>query len=109
MQQRTQKETKKKERRGDSRFPYLRPFSYVAMWDPSRPPSHATARGEILDLSNGGMKIRIKRQTHLTEGVVVIARIPLRNIKAAVPTLAIVKWTKALDAGLQAGLRFIME
>jgi hypothetical protein len=79
------------------------------MGDPNRPPSHHIARGEILDLSNGGMKIRIKTQAHLAEGAVVIARIPLRNIKAAVPTLAIVRWTKTLDAGSQAGLRFIME
>ncbi len=74
-----------------------------------RPVPHRIASGQILDLSNGGMKIRVKRRAWLSDGAVVVARIPLRNIKATVPTVAVVRWTKSLDMGLLAGLRFLME
>lgn len=104
-----QKALKKKERRGESRFPYCRAFRYVATGEPRRSFSHRVVSGEILDLSNGGMKIRLKRRALLADGAVVVARIPLRNIKATVPTVAVVRWTKALDSGLLAGLRFVME
>lgn len=96
------------ERRRGVRISYARSMSYIAMGQAGRIPHHDTLLGEIVDLSNGGMRIRIGPQT-LEEGTVVRAEIPVAESAIAVPVLSQVLWIREEKPGnYQAGLRFVL-
>ncbi len=96
------------ERRANPRFSCECTFSYLAMGDLHRPPDKDAAQGTILDISNNGMRIKIKEHS-LNKGAITIVKIPVFKMEAKVPTLAEVKWVKESQYGCQAGLRFVTE
>lgn len=96
------------ERRTNPRFLCARQFSYFAMGDLLHPPAKAPVQGKILDISNSGMRIKVKEH-YLNNGAIMIVKIPVFQIEARIPTLAEVKWVKESQPGCQAGLRFVTE
>lgn len=52
-------ERKTDEKRGAARFPFHRPMSYRVTGGPDSPPNEVNSTGEITNLSQGGMAMRI--------------------------------------------------
>ncbi len=96
------------EKRGSVRITYVRPVIYNALGQSGHPPNHDTFLGEGLDLSNGGMRIRMEGRV-LPEGSVVRARIAVSEPGVTVPVLTQVRWVKEEQPGAyQIGLRFVL-
>jgi len=72
------------EKREAKRCLYVRPLSYKPMGGPS-------SQGEILDMGNGGARIRTAAPPP-DKGTVVQAWIPLTELEIAVPVLGLVRW-----------------
>ncbi len=49
-----------REKRAGLRFSYRSPVSYIALGDPIHPPDKESSSGEIVDLSDSGVRIRLK-------------------------------------------------
>jgi hypothetical protein len=98
-----------KEKRGDFRYSYKADVSYIALGGSAQPPDKKFASAEILDLSNNGARIRLKRRV-LKEGTMLQVRIPMPGIQVTVPTLAEVRWMKEQSSGHhQVGLIFVVR
>lgn len=94
------------EKRAYVRFPYTSPVSYVVMGEPPHPPEKVAIHSEMVDLSNGGMRIREGR---LKEGVLIRVGIPVSEHEVMLPVLAEVRWVREEIPGeYQAGLQFLM-
>ena len=95
------------ENRINNRFAYANPFTFVILGDITHPPEETSIHGEIIDISNGGIGIKVGKK--LDQGTVMLVRVPLAGTEAKIPTLMAVKWIKKNCNGYHAGLRFVME
>ncbi len=90
------------------RFPFSALVSYTVLGDDFQPPREVPAEAEIIDLSDNGVRIRL-RDYPAKVGSMVVLRIPVLETKTTVPTLAQVKWVKEGVPGvLHAGLSFML-
>lgn len=96
------------ERRTNPRFSCECTFSYLAMGNLHRPPDKDAVQGTILDISNNGMRIKMKEHS-LNKGAITIVKIPAFQKEAKIPTLAEVKWVRESQPGCLAGLEFVTE
>jgi hypothetical protein len=90
------------------RIPYGHPFRFMVLGRNEQPPDQEWTEGEILDLGDGGIGMRIEGAAPL-EGTVLQARLPIADTAVSLPVLAQVKWIKkeSPDRCL-AGLRFLI-
>lgn len=99
---------KKNEKRAVLRYPYRSSVIYSALGYRAHPPDKTEIPAEIMDLSDSGIRLRTEGKA-LDEGKMVWVKIPVADIDAAVPTLALVIWTKKQDAkAYHAGLKFVL-
>lgn len=95
------------ERRLSPRFTYRKRIKYWMMSTPIRNLNEGIKEGTVLDLSNGGMKIKTEK-LGFVEGLILKVLLPFPKIKVAVPVLAEVRWAKEEKPGtVYAGLSFI--
>ncbi len=98
----------RKERRLNQRFPYEHPIRYMAMGHLKRPPDEAPRIGGVVDLSNGGMRIRTAKPG-LGKGVILRVWLPVSEVEVSVPVIAEVVWMEEQrPATFQAGLMFMV-
>ena len=80
----------------------------MAMGDLKRPPDEAQREGDVVDLSDGGMKIRTAKPG-LGKGVILRVWLPVSEVEVSVPLLAEVRWREEEKPGaFQAGLMFMV-
>ncbi|HTN43431.1 MAG TPA: PilZ domain-containing protein [Nitrospiria bacterium] len=90
-----------KEKREAKRALYVRPVDF-------RPMGGLSGRGEILDMGNGGARIRTGTPPP-DKGTVVQAWIPLTEHEIAVPVLGLVRWMKREGREVyQVGFQFLI-
>jgi len=90
------------------RFQYICPVSFITLGDLNYPPHDADMEAETLDISNGGMKIRLKGKP-LKEGAMIQIRIPVSELNVAVPVFTEVRWVREeVPDNYQIGLRFLV-
>jgi hypothetical protein len=83
-------------------------MQFKVMGDATHPPDTSAMDGEILDVSDMGMKIREEGRT-LQDGSVLVIRVPIAEAPITVPTMAQVQWVKRAEAGFyEAGLMFVV-
>jgi PilZ domain len=91
----------REEKRNVKRILYVRPIGYRAM---GGQPSH----GEILDIGDGGVRIRTAVRPP-KKGTAVQVRIPLIELQITVPALGQVRWVKQEGAEVyEMGLLYIL-
>lgn len=96
------------QKRAARRVPFKHPMRFKIMGDAIRPAGKTAIEGEILDVSDTGMKIRGKDRC-LQDGFVLVIRIPIAETRTSVPAMAQVKWVKAAEPGFcEAGLMFLV-
>lgn len=95
--------------RQHARFPYVRPVRYTPLKIVGRPAeAEAVPRGEIMDISNGGMGIRIERPT-VEMGAMVMAWVPIDEFPVTIPVPSVVTRVNKESPGLyHLGLRFLL-
>ncbi|HHT9138934.1 MAG TPA: PilZ domain-containing protein [Candidatus Wunengus sp. YC60] len=102
----------KEEMRKDKRFPSANPLStsFVVMGDFVHMPNVVDVKGEILDLSNKGMKIRVNGKPP-EKGAIIRIQVPIAiapNNQIVVPILSQVRWVKGISKrDRQFGIKFI--
>lgn len=90
------------------RFLYTCPVSFITLGDMKYPPNDVAKEAETADISNGGMKIRLKGQS-LKEGAMIQVRIPISELTVTVPVLTEVRWVREeMPEDYQIGLRFLV-
>ncbi len=95
------------EHRLDLRFPFSAAVSYTALGDEVQLPQE-TAEAETIDLSDHGVRIRLRGWT-VRVGSMVVLRIPVLEAGITVPTLAQVRWFEEVMPGvLHVGLSFML-
>ena len=105
-----------KKTRAAKRFPCNFPvslktvsLSFLALSSGSRPQVIDSASSEILDLSEHGLRIRLRNRT-IEEGTVLLIKVPVSSAPVTVPSLAQVRWIKAGKARTcEAGLKYVIE
>jgi hypothetical protein len=96
------------EKRSFQRFPYGCPMNFMAMGQTVSLPDTDYASGEIINISDGGMKIKVEGRA-FEGGRVLLVRVPIKGIKSSVPTLAKVQWAISEETGVyEAGLKFVV-
>jgi len=96
------------QQRAARRFSFKHSVLFKVMGDTTQPMDTVATDGEILDVSDFGMKIREKGRS-LQDGFVLVIRIPLPETRATVPALAQVKWVRSERSGVyEAGLMFMV-
>ncbi len=95
--------------RAAQRFPYNHTAMYIVLGHEARPPQSKEANSEIMDLSDNGIRLRVKGR-EFSEGSLLLVRVPVSRVPAAVPSLAQVRWIREETPGAyEAGLRFVIE
>ena len=96
------------QKRATRRIPFKCPVLFKVMGNTTHHTDTVATDGEILDVSDTGMKIREKGRA-LQDGFVVVVRVPLSETQTTVPTMAQVKWVKPERSGVyEAGLMFMV-
>jgi hypothetical protein len=96
-----------KEKRATKRFPLKRPISYMDMGEMGQYPEEVSGNIELVDLSDGGMKLHVEGLFPI-EGAIVQMRIPMNGIPVTLPVFAQIKWAKKLQSKLyDVGLKFL--
>ena len=96
------------QKRAGSRIPFKRPMQFKVMGNAVHPTDTIAVDGEILDVSDLGMKIR-EEGRQLQDGFVLVIRVPITETRTTVPALAQVKWVKPEKPGVyEAGVMFMM-
>ncbi len=96
------------QKRASRRVPFKSSMRFKVMGNATRLPDKAAIDGEILDVSDTGMKIRGEGRS-LQEGCVLVIRVPIAETRTSVPAIAEVKWVKFEKPGsYEAGLMFIV-
>lgn len=96
------------EKRTVPRFPFKNPMKYMTMGHPPHLPDQAYEAGELVDLSDNGMRMKIEGRK-IEEGTVLLVRIPVSGPPVTVPSLAQVLWTRGGDSGhYESGLKFVV-
>lgn len=95
-------------KRAARRVPFKCSMRFEVMGNTTHPAGKTAIEGEILDVSDTGMKIRGKGGS-LQDGFVLVIRVPIIETRTTVPAMAQVKWVKPTERGFyEAGLMFIM-
>ncbi len=91
------------------RFPYTRPVRYRPMSVSGETPlTEAVPRGQITDISNGGMAIRTEGPT-VEIGSILMTWVPLADHPVTIPIPSVVTRVKKDSPGLyHLGLRFLL-
>ncbi len=90
------------------RFPFSVLVSYTVLGDDFQLPREVPAEAETINLSDNGVRIRL-RDCLAKVGSMVVLRIPVLETRTTVPTLAQVKWVKVGMHGVShAGLSFML-
>jgi c-di-GMP-binding flagellar brake protein YcgR len=96
-----------KEKRATKRFMLKRSISYLDMGEIGRYPEEVSCNIELVDISDGGMKIRVEGLFPI-EGDIVQMRIPIDGILVTLPVFAQIKWAKKVQSKLyNVGLQFL--
>jgi hypothetical protein len=94
------------EQRAYNRSPYSCRVSCEVMGEHPHSPQEVVTEGEIVDLSNGGMRLRNMK---LKVGNLIQVRIPASEHSVYVPVLAEVRWIRQGEFGIyDAGLKFLI-
>ncbi len=97
-----------KEKREAVRSPYHRPVNFLVAGAADAPPHELPSRGEIVNISQGGMGMRTEQRA-LQEGAILQAWVPVAEPPVTFPILTQVKWVREDQPGLsQIGLRFMV-
>lgn len=97
-----------KEKREAVRIFYRQPVNFRVAGAAGAPPHKLPSRGEILNISRGGMGMRTERRV-LGEGALLQAWIPVAEPPVTLPVLTQVRWVRGDQPGLsQIGLRFVL-
>lgn len=97
-----------KEKRAAKRFTHKRSIPYIDMGEMGRYPEEVSGKIELVDLSNGGMKLHVEG-LYPIEGAIVQMRIPINGILVTLPVFAQIKWTKKVQPKLyNVGLQFLV-
>lgn len=97
------------ERREHKRIPYINSLTFKLSGSTLSLPQRFLKNADILDISNGGVKIRtMSMETNFEIGSIVFLNIPLPKMPVVVPTIGKVKWIKLDNLKTrQAGIEFI--
>jgi hypothetical protein len=96
------------QKRAARRVPFKRPMLFKVMGNTTHPTDTVATDGEILDVSDLGMKIREEGRS-LQDGFVVVVRVPLSETQTTIPAMAQVKWVRPERPGVyEAGLMFMV-
>jgi hypothetical protein len=97
-----------RQERTSHRISFKRPMRFKVMGTVTDPPDKTAIDGEILDVSDTGMKIREEGRT-LQDGSVLVIRVPIAETRTTVPAMAQVRWVRPAEPGFcEAGLMFIV-
>lgn len=95
------------QQRAARRVPFKRSMRFKVLGDTTHLAGTAAIEGEILDVSDMGMKIREKSGS-LQYGFVLSIKVPITETRTTVPTMAVVKWVKSAERGFyESGVMFI--
>jgi hypothetical protein len=95
--------------RANERFPCKSPKCFVSLNTLGKELDKDAFSGQIMNLSLGGMGLRLTVQT-LEEGVILLIKMPLSLAPVTVPSIAQVKWIKEEKPGtFQAGLQYLIR
>jgi len=95
--------------RANERFPCNSTKGFVALSSLGKAPDKDAFSGQIMNLSQGGIGLRLKVQT-LEEGAILIVNMPISLAPVTVPSVAQVKWIKEEKPGtFQAGLQYLIR
>lgn len=93
-------------KRAYNRFRYSSRVSCAVMGKPPYSPQEVAIQSEIVDISDGGMRIRT---VEVNVGDIILVRIPLPELSVHLPVLTEVQWTRqSLPGTYDAGLRFLI-
>ena len=96
------------QKRASRRVSFKRSIRFKVMGNTTHPPDKTATDGEILDISDMGMKIRGEDRP-LQDAAVLIIRVPIAETQTTVPAMAQVQWVKPAEPGLyEAGLMFMV-
>ncbi len=97
------------ERRQYNRIPYINSLTFKLSGSTLTLPEKFLKNADILDISNGGVKIRtMSMETNFEIGSIVFINIPLPKMPVMIPTLGKVKWIKLDNLKTrQVGIEFI--
>jgi c-di-GMP-binding flagellar brake protein YcgR len=95
------------QKRASHRVSFKRPIRFKVMGNAASPPDKTATDGEILDVSDSGMKIKEEGRM-LHDGYVLVIRVPIVETQTTIPTMARVQWVKPGESGFyEAGLMFM--
>lgn len=97
----TSMENHGEEKRKDKRFSNTQsaPISFIVMGDFVHPPNAIDVKGEIVDVSNSGMRIRVDGKPP-GKGSVIRVLVPIHvapGVQAVIPVLTQVRWVKGMS------------
>ena len=96
------------QKRESRRVPFKRSTLFKVMGNATHLPDKTAIDGEILDVSDAGMKIREEGRS-LQDGFVLLIRVPMAETRTTVPAMAQVRWVKPSKPGFyEAGLMFMV-
>jgi len=97
-----------RQKRASVRFPYKKPVQCINPDKIGSFPSKVSTSIESVDVSNEGMRIRL-REWLPKVGAIIQIRIPVSKIKVTMPVLAQVKWVYRENHNVyHAGLQFLV-
>jgi hypothetical protein len=100
---------KQNSRRADKRYPCKSPMTFLPFDNFGQPPGKNVVRSKIVDVSDSGMRIRLRGRT-LEEGMVLLVNVPLSSEPVTVPSLAQVKWIRKEKRGTyEAGVKYVIR
>lgn len=95
------------EKRKNIRYPGTFHVSYLALGEPAGPQDVTAGKADVMDLSNGG--IRIREGQLLRQGSLVQIMVPVSGEQVMVPVISEVRWAmEEMSGKFQAGLKFLI-
>lgn len=101
----------KQEKREYKRISYANSLTFKLCGNTSSLPEKFLKNADILDISNGRVKIRtISIETNFEIGSIVFLNIPMPRMPITIPTLGKVKWIKLENLKTrQVGIQFVIS
>ena len=101
-------ESQEGERRRNSRHPVALHVVVQELYPPEADPASAvTIRGEIQNISGGGVCARLDQPCHLA--ALLRCEISVDGCPPSIPTLAYVRWIRGAPPGHIAGMEFLLR
>lgn len=95
------------EKRKDIRYPCTLQVSYLALGGPASPEGMTALKADVVDLSNGG--IRIREGQLLKIGSMVQIMLPVAGKQIMAPVISVVMWAaEEMPGKFQTGLKFLI-